>query len=89
MSERNRLVWDSGPGGELVLAELCRDCAGNPDRLVETYGGHGHSAIRVTRAGSAPETTARAMRGIVLRSLLYFLVALAAFVVVTTVASRG
>jgi hypothetical protein len=86
------LVWDSGLGIDLVLAELCRDCAGQPDRLIEIYGGRGHGALRVTRADAASEretAPGHTIRGIALRSLVYVLVALAAFVVVTMLTSRS
>jgi hypothetical protein len=87
-SERHRLVWDAGLGAELVLAELCGRCAGRPGRLLEVYGGRGHDALKITstrvhaaRAAKPQHTT----RGIILRGLVYVLVALAAFVVVTSV----
>jgi hypothetical protein len=91
-SDRQRFVWDTGFGTEVVLAELCRDCAGQADRLLEIYGGHGREAISVTRPDpvSIRETAlGRTVRGIVLRGLVYMLVALAAFVVVTALTSRG
>jgi hypothetical protein len=91
-SERQRLVWDSGFGIELILAELCRECAARPDGILEMYGGPRNSALRVTEAAPASKRDAasvRAIRGMVLRGLLYVLVALAAFVVVTAVTSRG
>ena len=91
-SERQRLVWDTGLGIELILADLCRQCAGHPGPLLAIYGGRGHDALRVTQAEavSARETApGHTMRSIVLRGLVYVLVALAAFVVVTTVTSRG
>jgi hypothetical protein len=91
-SERQWLVWDTGLGIDVVLAELCRRCAEQPGRLIEIYGGRGHDALRVTRADAAPEretAPGRTLRGIVLRGLFYILVALAAFFVVTTFTSRG
>jgi hypothetical protein len=91
-SERQRLVWDTGSGTELILAELCRHCATRPEALLETYGARSRGALRVTRADlvSEPETApARAISGIVLRGIVYVLVALAAFVVVTTLTARG
>ena len=91
-SERRRLVWDTGLGIEVVLAELCRQCAGQPDRLLEMYGGRGHDAMRITQGDPVParEPAPRhTMRGLVIRGFFYLLVALAAFVVVTTLTSRG
>ena len=88
-SERHRLVWDTGLGTELVLAELCRRCADRPGRLLEVYGGRGHDALRVIRVPTAREVQPRrTMGGIILRGLVYVLVALAAFVVVTSVTSH-
>ena len=89
MSERHRLVWDAGLGTELVLAELCRRCAERPGRLLEVYGGRGHDALRVESGRAAREAhPEHRLRGIFLRGLVYVLVAFAAFVVVTSVASR-
>jgi hypothetical protein len=89
---RLRLVWDSGLGGDLVLAELCERCAGQGDRLLEEYGGRGRPAMRLTRASpiSAPETTlVQGVGGTIVRGLVYVLIGLAAFVVFTFVTSRG
>ena len=91
-SERGRLVWDSGLGNELVLADLCRRCAGAPDELLEIYGTRSHGALRVTPADPVSGRDAAAghsIRGVVLRGLAYVVVALAAFVVITIVTSRG
>ena len=90
-SERTRLIWDAGSGNELVLAELCRDCAAEPEAVLATYGAHSHGALRVIRADKLPEreaAPAHAIRGMVLRGLLYVLLALAAFVVVTVAFHR-
>ena len=90
-SERQRLVWDTGLGIELILAELCRQCAEHPGPFLVIYGGRGHDALRVTQADAVSggeNALGHTMRGIVLRGLVYVLLALAAFVVVTTV-SRG
>lgn len=88
-SERHRLVWDAGLGAELVLAELCRRCADRPDPLLEAYGGRGRDALKVTHVDAAREAQPRhTMVGIILRGLVYVLVALAAFVVVTSVTSH-
>jgi hypothetical protein len=84
-------VWDAGLGTELVLAELCGRCAERPDRLLEVYGRRGHDALRVTstRVHAARKAQPRhTTRGIVLRGLVYVLVALAAFVVVTSITSH-
>jgi hypothetical protein len=89
-SERQRLVWDAGLGNELVLAELCRRCADEPDRLIKLYGARGQDALKVTTrvlAGREAQSP-HPMRGIILRGLLYVLLALAAFVVVTSVTSH-
>jgi len=91
-SERQRLIWAATPDDELILAELCRNCATRPEVVLETYGARSHGALWITPANvvsvreSAP---ARAIGGVVLRGLIYVLVALAAFVVVTAVTSHG
>ena len=89
--ERYRLVWEHELGG-LVLAELCRRCATQADPLLELYGGRGRDAIRLVqeirvspplRTGQ-PHALAHAARGIV-----YLLIAVASFLLVTLVTSRG
>jgi hypothetical protein len=90
--ERRRLVWDSGIGGDLVLADLCGRCAARGDRLLELHGGHGRNAMRLTQADavSAPELgPAWKVGGVAVRGLLYLLIALASFLVVTFVTARG
>jgi hypothetical protein len=82
-------VWDSGLGGDVVLADLCRRCAADSDRLLEQYGGHGRSAMRLTQPVSAPETgLVQRVSGMVMRGVLYALIALAVFFVVTFVTSH-
>jgi hypothetical protein len=90
--ERRRLVWDSGVGGDLVLADLCGSCAAEIDRLLVLYGGHGRSAMRLTQADTVSarkRAPVRKVGGIAVRSLLYLLIALASFLVVTFVTARG
>jgi hypothetical protein len=90
-SERLRLVWDSGAGGDLVLADLCDRCAGQADRLLELYGGRGRTAMRLSQPSfvSAPETAPRQwVGGAVARGFVYVLIALAAFVVFTFLTAR-
>ena len=90
--ERHRFVWDTGLGAELVLADLCSRCAADPGRLLEVHGGHGREAIRFVQAESVSAVEAgpaRRVGGLLGRSLLYLLIALSAFVVVTLVTSRG
>ena len=85
------MIWDAGYGNELVLAELCRDCAAEPEALLETYDARSHGALRVIRGDLVSEreaAPARPIPGVVLRGLLYVLLALAAFVVVTVAFHR-
>lgn len=75
-----------------MLAELCDRCASQADRLLEVYGGHGRGAISLKSAASASEVgrpPARAVGGMLVRGLVYVLIGLAAFVVVTFLAARG
>jgi hypothetical protein len=90
--DRHRFVWDSGLGVELVLADLCGRCAAEAGRLLKVYGGHGREAIRFEQAEGVAATEAgptRGVGGLLGRSLLYLLIALSAFVVVTLITSRG
>jgi hypothetical protein len=84
--ERQRLVWDLGADSELVLADLCSRCAGDADRLLDHYGGHGRNAIRLTRERRAAARH-RAQPPRVVRVLIYLVVALVAFVLVTLISS--
>lgn len=90
--ERRRLVWNSELGGDLVLADLCARCAGQSDQFLEMYGGRGRDAVRLTQEGliSAIERVpVRRVGGMIMRGLVYVLIAVAAFVVVTLVTSRS
>jgi hypothetical protein len=90
--ERHRLVWESDAATRLVLAELCRDCATFADRLVELYGGCGRESIRLVqeiRASPPPRTVQPRVLGYAARGLLYVLIVVASFLLVTVVTSRG
>jgi hypothetical protein len=73
-----------------MLAELCERCAGRTDQLLALYGGRDRGAVRLAQE-SLPTVQAAARRagGVVMRSVIYVLVALTAFIVVTFVASRN
>jgi hypothetical protein len=89
--ERRRLVWESGLG-DLVLADLCARCAGQSDRLLAMYGGRGRDAVRLTQEGSisaVERAPVRRVGGMIVRGLVYVLIAVAAFVLVTLVSSRS
>ena len=89
--ERNRLVWENTLAPGLVLAELCRDCASFAHRLLDLYGGCGREAIRPVqeiRASPPPRTAQPRVLGYAARGVLYLLIALASFLLVT-VTSRG
>jgi hypothetical protein len=92
--ERWRLVWKSGLVGDLVLADLCARCAGESDRFLERYGGGGREAVRLTQERFVPAVEPapgqlQRVGGMIVRGLVYVLIALATFVVVTLVTSRG
>jgi hypothetical protein len=89
--ERRRLVWDSGLGGDVVLADLCERCAGDADRLLEMHGGRGRKAMRLTQASavSSPETAIQRVGGALVRGLVYLLIGLATFVIFTVVTGRS
>jgi len=91
-NERRRLVWESDPATRLVLAELCHDCATRANPLLELYGGRGRDAIRLVqeiRASSPPRTVQPRVLGYTARGMLYLLIAVASFLLVTLVTSRG
>jgi hypothetical protein len=75
-----------------VLAELCARCASESEQLFAIYGGRDRDAIRLTQDGSVsavePEVVRR-VGGIVVRGVVYVLIAVAAFVVVTLVTARS
>jgi hypothetical protein len=73
-----------------VLAELCARCASQSDRLLETYGGRGRDAVRLTqeRSVSAEPASVRRAGGMIVRALVYVVIALATFLIVTWVTSH-
>jgi hypothetical protein len=89
--ERRRFVWDSGVDGDLVLADLCARCEGRSKRLLEIFGGRGRDNVRLApdpAASAVGRAHARRLGGNVLRGLVYVLIALASFVVVTLLTSH-
>jgi hypothetical protein len=85
-------VWESDPDTRLVLAELCDDCATRADPLLELYGGRGRDAMRLVqeiRASSPPRTVQPRVLGYTARGIVYLLIAVASFLLVTLVTSRG
>jgi hypothetical protein len=84
--DRQRLVWNSGAETELTLADLCGRCAADADRLLDQYGGHGRNNIRLTR-DERVASSQKAFAPKLARALLYLLVALAFFVLVTLISS--
>jgi hypothetical protein len=90
--ERHRLVWESDPATRLVLAELCRNCATFAGPLLELYGGSGREAIELVqeiRASPAPRTVHPRVLRYPAHGVLYFLIAVASFLLITLVTSRG
>jgi hypothetical protein len=85
-------VWDTGLGDELVLAELCRGCANGAAGLLNLYGGHGRETIRLTQAAPVATTDSgpvRSVGGMLARGLVYLLIAVAGFLLVTLVTSQS
>jgi hypothetical protein len=88
--ERHRLVWESVPANRLVLAELCRNCAMFADVLLDLYGGCGRDSVVLVheiRASLPTRSVQPRVFGHVARGILYLLIALAAFVLVTMATS--
>jgi hypothetical protein len=84
--ERNRVVWATDGGDELVLADLCSHCAGDADRVLDHYGERGREALTVIKETRIePIGSARAPR--LARVLVYLLVGLASFFIVTLISS--
>jgi hypothetical protein len=84
-------VWAGPAGTELVLAEPCQRCANQADRLLALYGGRGRHAVRLVRVGSRsmPPTVPRhRVSGFATRGLVYLLIAIAAFLLVTLINSQ-
>jgi hypothetical protein len=82
--------WDSGREGELVL-ELCARCAGQADELVAVFGGRGREAMRLTQHVSVSPAERKPIRragGALVRGVVYVLVAVVAFVVITFLTAR-
>jgi hypothetical protein len=74
-----------------VLAELCARCASESEQLLAIYGGRDRDAIRLTQDGavSGEPAVVRRVGGMFIRGLVYVLIAVAAFVVVTLVTARS
>jgi hypothetical protein len=89
--ERRRLVWASNLYGDLILAELCVPCASQADRLLKLYGARGSDAVTLSAetVSSVGPAKAQQIGGMLVRGLIYVLVAVAAFAVFTLVTSRG
>jgi hypothetical protein len=86
------LVWESELAPGLVLAELCRHCATQADPLLELCGGRGRDAIGLVKeVDSALPTRAAQLRvlGFTAHGILYLLIAIAAFLLVTLATTRG
>jgi hypothetical protein len=84
---RYRLMWETAPGGELILADLCERCAFKSDAL---FGGlvGGGTAVRLPRAEAPRPTVVRGAAGLVANTIVYVLIALAVFLLVTLVSGR-
>jgi hypothetical protein len=91
-AERRQLVWRTGLGNRVVLAELCGRCAADHDRLLEKYGGRGRESMTVEEASTLAAPWAaplgRAGRA-VSRAAIYLTIALAFFMIVTFLSSRS
>jgi hypothetical protein len=84
-------VWAGPDGTELVLAEPCQRCASQADGLLARYGGRGRHAVRLVQAGPpcTPLTAPRhRVSGFATRGLVYLLIAIAAFLLVTLISSQ-
>jgi hypothetical protein len=88
--ERPRLVWERDAGTRLVLAELCRGCATGADLLLQLYGGRGRETIRLVdeiRVSPPARKAQPRVFGYAVRGIVYVLIAMAAFLLVTLATS--
>lgn len=83
-------MWAGPDGTEFVLAEPCTRCASQADGLLELYGGRGRRAVRLVQvAPHVPLTVPRdRVSGFATRGLVYLLIAIAAFLLVTLISSQ-
>jgi hypothetical protein len=84
-------MWET-ESDEIVLADLCARCAADADRLLEVYGGRARASMRLTAPATAdamPMALLRRASGVLARGVVYALIALAVFFVVTLLTSRG
>jgi hypothetical protein len=80
-------MWTTAPGGELILADLCARCASRTDALFPSRA-HGPSSVRLaTSEAPRPSVLGRA-GGVLARTIVYVLIALAVFFLVTLVSAR-
>jgi hypothetical protein len=95
--ERNRFVWENTLAPGLVLAELCPRCAGQAHPLLELHGGRARNIklVRESRVATPTRTRTRTRTaelralGSAARGTLYLLIALASFLLMTMLTSRG
>ena len=91
--ERHRLVWH-GPS-QLILAHACGRCANRSNALLKRYGGRGRDAITFMRDGRPAArqlgASARASGALALaaRGVVYLLIAVAFFLIVTLIGSQA
>jgi hypothetical protein len=88
--ERHRLVWERDSATRLVLAELCRGCATGADPLLQLYWGRGRESIRLVdeiRVSPPARKAQPRVFGYAARGIVYVLIAIGAFVLVTLVTS--
>lgn len=99
--ERRRIVWETGIGSEVVLADLCGRCAARADALLERYGGQGRSTLRLITTSHHPAPARKAVGAVereprpafaalafLARSAIYLMIGVAAFLLVTLVVAR-
>lgn len=73
-----------------MLADVCSACATQVDAILERHGGHGRNAIRLKQPDAVSrDGPARKLGGVAVRSIVYLWIALASFLLVTWLTSRG
>ena len=86
--ERHRLLWRSSFDIDLVLADLCGGCASRADGLVKQHGGRGREAISLVHDVGRTRPTYR-VAGFLSRGVIYLLVAVTFFLIVTLISSSA
>jgi hypothetical protein len=91
-AKRIQLVWLVERGNEVVLADLCERCATRQDRILRRYGGRGRDAMTIREPPPPPPAWIRLADRTelaLLRGVLYVMIAVVFFFIVTYVTAHS